>query len=439
VSATATGGGPDPRALVDYAGSLDCVHCGLCLNSCPTYRLTGAESSSPRGRVHLMRSVAEGELPPDAGYAEELDFCLLCRHCESVCPSGVRFGALMEHARSALEPARRRGLGSRLARFVGFRVLLPRPALLSLAATLGRFTQRTGLLRAVARLLGARGRSLAAMPAIPPGSERRRPPPSTPAIGAPHGAVLVLEGCVMPELHGRVQRSTARVLAHAGYEVRRCDERFCCGSLHAHNGDLAGARALGRRAIEAYERAGADLPVVVDSAGCGAHMKEWGQLFAGDEAWDARARACAARVVDFSEALSREPARARLAQALARGPGAPGLGTVAYDDPCHLCHAQGIRREPRALLDLVPGIARVEMRDAEACCGSAGIYALARPEDSAAVLAPKLESLRASGARTLVTANPGCHVQWESGVAREGLAVRVVHLAEALDAALPRG
>ena len=401
----------DAKTLVDYAASLDCIHCGLCVTSCPTWKLTGVESSSPRGRVHLMRAVAEGELAPNADYVEEMEFCLLCRHCESVCPSGVRFGAMMETARDAITRKVGRPLFARILRRLGFRVLLFHPALLRASATLLRFAQRLRL-----------GPKRA--PAVPPASERRPLPERTNAAAARRGAVSVLEGCVMPLLYGRVNRATVAVLARAGFDVWSPRGQACCGSLHAHNGDLEGARTLARRTIAAFEVD--EGAVVVNSAGCSAHMKDYGHLLADDPAWRARAERFAARVRDFTEFLAGKIEFPRAAG---------DRGRIAYDDPCHLCHAQRIRSQPRTLLDAVPGLARVEMRDSEACCGSAGIYSVVRPDASAAILDPKIAAFLETGATTLVTANPGCQMQWEAGFARAGVRARVAHVAEILEEA----
>jgi glycolate oxidase iron-sulfur subunit len=434
----------DDRTLIDYAKSLDCVHCGLCLTSCPTYELTGAESSSPRGRIHLMRAVAEGTLHADADFVEEMDFCLLCRNCESVCPSGVRFGALMEHTRAGLGEQHRRGLGPRIARWVGFRMILPHRFALRATAALARIAQRSGLLRLFARIGGARARSMLDAPEVPPSSERVRLPATTPAIGERRGTVAVLEGCVMPELFGRVNRATVGVLAAAGYTSRVPRRHVCCGSLHAHNGDRDEARKLARQTIEAFEplvdENGAPVPIVVNSAGCSAHLKELAHLFEDEKDWSARAQRLAARVADFSEFLARPEPLAGLRAALGRAAdGRQDTRVATWDDPCHLCHAQHVRREPRLLLDLVPGIDRVEMAGADSCCGSAGIYALTRPADAASVLAPKLDALRATGASLLVTGNPGCQLQWSTGVARAGLDVQVAHIAEVLADAVRAG
>jgi glycolate oxidase iron-sulfur subunit len=412
----------DPRELVDYAKSLDCIHCGLCLRTCPTYRLTGEEASSPRGRIYLMRGVAEGEIDPaDPALQEELDFCLVCRHCESVCPAGVRFGEMMETARDRLVPAVRRPLAVRFLRWLGFRLVLPSRSWQSAASSCLRLLQRTGLDR-----LSRLARSL---PRVPPREERAALPARTPAEGEKRAEVAVLEGCAMRELYGRVNRATVRTLARLGVECLTAPEHACCGALHAHNGDLEGARMLARRTIAAFEAlrgdGGTPLALVVNSAGCGAHLRDVGRLLADDPAFAERARAFAARVVDFSVFAARH-APADFA------PSGRGLGRIAYDDPCHLCHGQGVRKEPRALLDRLVGCERVELPDSESCCGSAGIYSLLRPADSRAVFDAKLAALEATGADVLVTANPGCQMQWEAGLARAGSRVRVVHLAELL-------
>ena len=421
--------------IVDYAKSLDCIHCGLCLQTCPTFRLTGAEPSSPRGRIHLMRALGEQRLVLDADFADEMEFCLLCRHCESVCPAGVQFGAMMEFTRDALARERPGELRRRCLRWLGFRVVLPSRLVLRLSASLLRMAQLLRLDRLADRLSD---RGLRHLPRVPPLSARRLLPRRVAAEGAQVAEVALLQGCVMPELHARVNRATVRSLARLGIATRVPSSIVCCGSLSAHNGDLAGARDLARLLIAAFEAegdaSGRPLPVVVNSAGCGAHLKVLHHLFAPDDPWHARAEAVARRVQDYSQLVA-----PRLAQA-ARTMRAPALEQpVTWDDPCHLCHGQKVRAEPRAILDRVAGLARVELPDSEACCGSAGIYSLLRPEASRAVFAKKLADLERSGAHTVVTANPGCQLQWESGLARAGSGVRVLHLAELVDAALAAG
>jgi glycolate oxidase iron-sulfur subunit len=420
-------------ALVDYAKSLDCIHCGLCLQTCPTFRLTGQEPASPRGRIHLMRAEAEGRLVADRAFADEMDFCLLCRHCESVCPAGVQFGAMMEFTRGALEAEGRGTLARRALRWLGFRGLLPNRLALRLAGSLLRAAQALRLDRLADRLAGGRG--LAHLPRVPPLSARRLLPRRLEARGEARGTVALLEGCVMPEFFARVNRATARSLAALGFHVE-VPAVTCCGSLHAHNGDLEGARALTERLLARFEAvrdaAGAPAALVTNSAGCGAHLKELAHLFPADDPRHARAAALAARVRDYSEVVAPLLAGARLAPPAVPQP-------VAWDDPCHMCHAQRVRAEPRAALAALPGLARVELENSESCCGSAGIYSLLRPAASTAILAQKLADLERCGAATLVTANPGCHLQWQSGLARAGRPVRVLHLAELVDAALAGG
>ncbi|MBM3991213.1 MAG: 4Fe-4S dicluster domain-containing protein [Planctomycetes bacterium] len=414
-----------PLEVVDYAKSLDCIHCGLCLRTCPTYQLTGAEPSSPRGRIYLMRAVAEGQLAAtDPQYLQELDFCLACRHCESVCPAGVRFGEMIETARAGRERTQPRGFLARTARRIGFGTLLRSRVWLSLAASAMRFAQVSG----AARLLGRLGRPLVEMPTVPAKAERAPLPSSTPAVGTRRGEVAMLEGCAMRELYGRVNRATVEVLTRIGFETKVPSGHVCCGALHAHNGELAGARELARSTIEHFERCGAG-PIVVNSAGCGAHMKAYAHLLRDDAAWRERADRFSARVNDFSEFVAAELPM-DVQGALGRE-----LGTLAYDDPCHLCHGQQVRSQPRSLLDRT-GAARVELPDSESCCGSAGIYSMLRPDDSKAIFEKKAAALRSCGADTLVTANPGCHMQWEAGLAREGVKARVLHVAEVVAAAL---
>jgi glycolate oxidase iron-sulfur subunit len=410
-----------------HAASLDCIHCGLCLRSCPTYQLTGSEASSPRGRVHLMRAAEEGRIETGPAFAEEMDFCLLCRHCESACPAGVRFGSMMEHTRAELERGRRRPLAARALRSLGFGALRRRWAL-SLIGALARLAQQSGLDRITAALLGRRGRLLREAPAFPPlASQRplpRRTPPASPPV---HGRALILEGCVMPVLFGDVNRDLVRILTRLGLEVEVPPKLTCCGSLHAHNGELEAAIRLAREAIEAFER-DPDATIVIHSAGCGSHLRELPGLFAESDPWRGRAAAVSARVKDLSEVL--------VEHLDSFGPKGTSRVRVAWDAPCHLCHGQGVRSQPLAILERLPQVDLVPLDDAESCCGSAGVYSLLRPDDAAQVLEGKLDALERSGASVLVTSNPGCQLQWQQGIDRRGLTVEVRHLAELVAEAL---
>ena len=424
--------------IVDYAKSLDCVHCGLCLQTCPTYVATGLESRSPRGRIHIMRSLAEGSASVDVALIDELDSCLLCRNCESVCPSGVEYGELLAHTREALaDDSHRSWIGRQMMR-LGLRTVLPSRDWIRLAAVMLSLGQRTGILKLTARFMGPLGRSSRALPPVPSLAERKPLKGHHPARGKRKAVVAMLEGCVMPIFFGRVNRATASVLQSCGRDVCVPALGTCCGALHAHNGDLEMARTLARQTIVAFdsvrETDGSPATVVVNSAGCSAQMKEYGHLLAGDAEFAERAQAFSARVRDFSEYLAQH-AMVELHECI-NGEASTVRAPLTFDDPCHLCHAQDVRSEPRTLLDAVP-TERVDLRDSESCCGSAGLYATLRPEDSREVLQPKLEALRDSGARTLVTANPGCQLQWQAGVAQAGMDVDVLHIAEVLARAIP--
>jgi glycolate oxidase iron-sulfur subunit len=331
---------------------------------------------------------------------------------------------MMEFARGKLESRRRRSLRARLVRWLGLRVVLPSRLALRLTGALLRFAQLTGLIRVVAPGVS--------IPRVPPTAERRLLPPRIAAEGGAAeealGPVYLLQGCVMPELLPRTNRATASVLTKLGHEVRVPEAAVCCGSLHAHNGDLEGAR----RQVMELARAFPDGPLVMNSAGCGAHLAECAELFAPDDPRRPQAAALAARVVDFSVFVAR-----RLDELEPDLDANAWPGPVAWDDPCHLCHAQGVRAEPRAILDAIAGLERRELPDAEACCGSAGVYSMLRPADAEAVFAGKLAAWRKSGARTLVTSNPGCQLQWAAGLRAAGDDAPVVHVAELLDRALP--
>jgi glycolate oxidase iron-sulfur subunit len=403
-----------------YARSLDCVHCGLCLESCPTYRETGRELSSPRGRVYLLRGVAEGRLPLSDAVAEEAYLCLDCRSCETACPSGVRFGSLIELARAEVEGAGlREGWPKRLERF-GLRGILPHRRRLRFVVGLLGATQRLGLDRLLAPLLPPALRdSMALLPAAPPRRERRALPEIIPAEGERRGRVGFFVGCVMPELFGAVNAATVRVLARNGFEVAVPRGQGCCGALHAHSGDLEYARTLARRNIAVFAAAEVDA-VVVNSAGCSAAMRDAGDWL--PEEGDA----FAAGVRDVAEFLD--------AEGLRPPPGRVDA-SVCYDDPCHLVHGQGVAEAPRRLLEQIPGVALRPHADPAACCGAAGIYNLTHAEMSRAILARKLDALAAADPDVIATGNPGCLMQLRAGAQLRGLRARVAHPIELLDEA----
>jgi glycolate oxidase iron-sulfur subunit len=403
-----------------YARSLDCVHCGLCLQSCPTYRETGREISSPRGRVYLLRGVAEGRIPLSGSVADEAFLCLDCRACETACPSGVRFGSLIELARAEVDEAGlRKGWPKRLERF-GLRGILPHRRRLHLAVGLLGAVQWLKLDRLLALLLPRALRdSPALLAAVPPRSSRRALPRFVPAEGERRGRVGFFVGCIMPELFGDVNEATLRVLARNGFEVSIPRRQGCCGALHAHSGDFEYARALARRNIAAFAAAEVEA-IVVNSAGCSAAMREAGDWLPGE------GEAFAASVRDVTEFLAAEGLRPP-----------PGRleAEVCYDDPCHLIHGQGVSEAPRRLLEQIPGVRLRPHADPASCCGAAGIYNLTHAEMSRAVLDRKLDALAAADPDVIATGNPGCLMQLRAGAQRRGLRARVAHPIELLDEA----
>lgn len=405
-----------------HAATLDCVHCGLCLQSCPTYRVTGRETSSPRGRIYLMRGHAEGRLDDPALLAEEAFLCLGCRACETACPSGVRYGEILEKTRAVVRMQQPEGwLVRAIERFV-LREIVPRRVRLGRLVGLLALVQRIGLDRLATRVLPKRlAASVSLLPRIPDTSERRRMPALTPAVGPRRGRVALFEGCVMPEFFGRVNDAARLVLARAGYDVVVPEAQGCCGALHAHAGDLDRAATLARANAKVFGAELAEIDaVIVTSAGCSAALREQAHWIGRD------GTAFAGGVRDVLEFLDAVEARLELS---------PIPRRVCYDDPCHLIHAQGIAAAPRRLLASIPQLELVAHRNPEACCGAAGIYNLTHPEMSASVLAPKLDALAEADPEIVATANPGCAMQLAAGLAGRGIAARVVHPIELLEEA----
>ena len=379
-----------------------CVACGLCLPHCPTYRLTGEESASPRGRIAAMRAVAEGTGAVDDAFGTFMDLCLVCRACEDVCPSHVPFGRMMERARVQIEP--RRGGGSRFLRWLGLDVALPHPAVLRAAA----FVQpvaRPFLPRRVRAVAPARTYPFARLP-------RKTDPPAGTEV---RGTVALLSGCVQDRWFHDVNRATIRVLARNGWRVTVPRGQRCCGALGAHNGRLDRARALARRNARAFS--GADH-VVANAAGCSAHMKSYAELVEGTEF----------PVRDLMEFLADEGLMELPTHALPDG-------RVAYHDACHALRAQGIRAQPRALLAQIPSIELVEIPHGDRCCGAAGLYNVVEAEMSGQLMHEKAEAIRETGARVIASANPGCTMQIAAGLRALGTRAEVVHPVQLLDRA----
>jgi glycolate oxidase iron-sulfur subunit len=398
------------------AGILACVHCGFCLQACPTYLALGDENDSPRGRIYLMRALTEGQIAlDDPSLHTHIDRCLGCRACETACPSGVPYGALLEATRATIGEVKRPPLR---ARFI--LALFAHRGLMRIAVTGARLLRATGLPRVLSRLPGHVGFAFAMLAS----SESPLPRPAHEAHGdGSRGTFALLRGCVMEGLFAAANRATVRTLVDNDYKAVPAPGQHCCGALHAHAGDLDTARSLARRNIAAFERSGAEY-VVTNAAGCGALLKEYDHLLGGDSAWAARAADFSTRVRDVSELLA------------AAGPrtGAPLPYRVTYDAPCHLQHAQRVSAAPLVVLDSIPGLERVALIDSDQCCGSAGIYNLLEPALSAAVLAPKIAHIELTGASFVATGNPGCLMQIGAGMRRAGLSARTVHPVELLDA-----
>lgn len=405
--------------LGEAAAGLDlCVHCGFCMQSCPTYLVLEDENDSPRGRLMLMRGAVEGDVPAgDPALATHLDRCLGCRACETACPSGVPYGHLLEAARATIADRHRRNPVTSLVLFtMGSR------ALGAVAFAAARLLRAAGITSLLARLPGRLGMAFAMLESTRPLRSGRTP--GTPATPATRGSVATLRGCVMEGLFSHANRATERVLARNGYALVAAGGQGCCGALHAHAGDLSRAQELARRNIAAFEASRADF-IAVNAAGCGAMMKEYGHLLAADPSWRERASRFSGKVRDVSELLA----------AAGPEPAGPLPLRVTYDAPCHLHHAQGVTEAPLQVLRAIRGLDLVPLADADRCCGGAGIYNLAQPGISAQVLGPKLEHVGATGATLVVTGNPGCHMQLGAGLIARGSAVRCAHPVELLDRA----
>ncbi len=403
--------------LADASAGIDaCVHCGFCLQACPTYLSLEDENDSPRGRIVLMHALVEGTLPvDDPDVRTHIDRCLGCRACETACPSGVPYGHLLEATRATLTAKQP---NAPIARAILF--TFAHPALTSLAMLGGRIVRALRLSSLLARLPGRFGFAMSMLEAT---RAPIRGAAYRPAGDGSRGSATLLTGCVMEGLFTGTNRATERTLAANDYAIVPTSGQRCCGALHAHAGDAETARALARHNIAAFEASGTDY-IVVNAAGCGAMMKEYEHLLANDAEWRHRAAAMSARVRDVSELLAEAGPR----------PGGTLDVTVTYDSPCHLLHAQRIATPPLRVLDAVPGLALVPLEGSEHCCGSAGIYNLVEPEVSDTVLAPKLSRIADTRASLVATGNPGCLMQIGAGLHQAGSRVRVVHPVDLLDA-----
>lgn len=426
-----------------------CVHCGLCLATCPTYRETGVEMSSPRGRIHLMKAVSEGQIGLNSDvFQEQMGQCLNCRACEAVCPSGVAYGTILEASRAQLEQARTRALAptsdtyangiaprplwQRLLRKVTFDGLFNHMELFRTFSAAMRLYQSTGLqwiARAGGILKQLRLDEMESM--LPPISPHCVVPQGQiyRAEGERRYTVALLTGCIMSTAFANVHEATIRVLQKNGCDVLLPPDQGCCGALHTHSGDLDGGRELARRNIAAFKGLGVDA-IIVNAAGCGSTLKEYGHLLHHDTRWQPRAAAFSAKIKDVHEFLaSIELNRVDLG---------PLPITVTYQEPCHLAHAQRITAQPRMLLKAIPGLELREMQESSLCCGSAGVYNVTQPEMATRLGQRKIGHALNTGAEVIATANPGCAVQLAGELRRQGAPVQVRYIVELLDEAYRR-
>ena len=404
-----------------------CVHCGLCLNACPTYRELGVEMDSPRGRIYQMAQVANGAPITDA-YQEHIDLCLACRGCETACPSGVKYGRLIEAARADIEQRTTRPLFTRIARKIVFDVLLPSRTMLKLAGAGLWMYQRSGvrrLVRASGILKGRLGDVESLAPTVETPFFYRYMGRVFPAQGERKHRVVLLSGCIANLCFARLNEATVRVLQANGCEVTIHDGQTCCGALHVHAGLRNRARVLARKNIDALADAGFDA-ILTNAAGCGSTLKEYDELLEHDPAYAEPAKKFVGLMKDVTEFLASIELNPRMGEV-------PGV--VTYQDSCHLAHGQRIRSSPRELLRGVPGLTLKEMPMSDLCCGSAGIYNVVHTDMALALLDKKMQCVNSTRAGRIVTANPGCMLQLRAGVTRHGHGQQVSHVVEILDEA----
>lgn len=411
--------------FVDHNKFFDCVHCGLCLSSCPTYVELGTEMDSPRGRIAIMRSLHEGRFGLDAEVVRHLDLCLGCRACETACPSGVHYGELIEGVRPFIEQHYQRPLLERFTRWA-ISTVFPNPLgtrllalLLKAGAALGfgrlaRSQKLPPQLRYWFGLLPERG-TVSSAPLV----ERYA------ALGEKRYTVALLSGCVMPALFGATNQATVTVLRHNGCDVLVPKGQVCCGALLLHNGNKTAALDLARRNVEVFSNLELDA-LIINAAGCGAMMKEYGALGKEDSAYHEKAERLVAKMKDVAEFLGSISLRAPTREVRAK---------VTYHDACHLAHGQGVREQPRALLRAIPGVQVTELQESDWCCGSAGTYNLTEPEMARRLLERKVDNIQATAADLVVTGNPGCLMQIRAGLRQRGLPIKALHTIDLLAAA----
>jgi glycolate oxidase iron-sulfur subunit len=425
-----------PNRSQDAPASFDldkCVHCGLCLNACPTYRELGFEMDSPRGRVYQMVQVATGQEQMGPSYVEHLDLCLACRACETACPSGVPYGRMIEAARAEIQVAKEQAKlpqsrTERLVRSIVFGHILPSRRWLKTIGVLLYLYEQTGLRRlvqgcGVLKLMGKLGRIEPLSPSAELPTFFSNYGRVFPAEGERRYRVAILGGCIANIFFARLHEATVRVLTANGCEVHVPENQTCCGALHTHSGEREQARVLARKNIDALLPGDYDA-IISNTAGCGSTLKEYHELLEHDGAYREKAKEFVARMRDVNEFLA--------GIGLTRAPGRVEA-TVTYQDSCHLLHGQKIRNAPRELLAQIPGVTFRELPYSEICCGSAGVYNVVQDEMAAALIERKMGYANATGAQIIATANPGCMLQLLAGVEKYGAGQKVMHVVELLD------
>ncbi len=408
-----------------------CIHCGLCLNACPTYRELSLEMDSPRGRIYQMIQVDRGRLPIGESFVRHMDLCLDCRSCETACPSGVEYGRLIESARGQIQENYRRPWLERALRDVVFRRLLPYRGRLDTVGKLLRFYQRSGLERLGLAALRLFPGKMANVGRLSPRMEKpfftHRLGTVIPAVGTRRYRVAFFAGCIANLAFARLNDATVRVLARNGCEIVIPGDQGCCGALHVHAGFRDLARDLAKQNLKAFLTEPFDA-IITNAAGCGSVLKEYPLLFEKEDVeFLDRAKAFSARFQDVTEFLASIDLNRDLREIKAH---------ATFQDPCHLGHAQRIRKAPRALIAAIPGLEFVELKEAEICCGSAGIYNVVHNEMAERLLVNKMTRIDETGAEIVLTANPGCLLQLRAGVAGSSRPERrVMHVIELLDEA----
>lgn len=422
----------DLKTMLEYDETFSCVQCGYCLPACPTYKVMEKESASPRGRIALVKAAAEGKIDLLEHLNDPIDLCLGCRACETVCPTGVQYGTILEGAKQTIEGERKgkRKPVAKWMRNVIFNQLFPHPSRLKTLTNLIWMYQKSGLQRA-ARSAGIMqklplhlGEFERALPTVPSPSAYRGRKPSVAAKGERYAKVAFFTGCVMDSVFYETNRKSIELLAAAGCEVVIPQRQTCCGALHAHAGEADKGKELAKQNIAAFEATNADW-IVNNAGGCGAMLNEYDHLLVDDPEWRERAKRFVNKSRDISVILAELgtlPLRKELSL------------LVTYQDSCHLRNVQQVTSQPRDLLRTIPGIKFAELPGSDSCCGSAGIYSLVQYETSMKVLDDKMQSVESTQAAVVVTSNPGCLLQMRMGIQREGLEnkMKAVHLVDLL-------